>query len=312
LWDGDKTAVSQVLDKCFKDDEIKTVLSFSQLLYGVPPSQCSFMFHCCCAGIMQESVWKIKGGAMTFVKAAQAALLSKGAKLFTNKKVVKISVEKNKKILFFEDGDAISADIAVSSIAPKEFIKIMPEGTYRKAAIERIQSAKDTIGFFTLYGAAKEDLRYENINSLAAAKKQDYLSDFKDAFYVNFQDKGAVCAAMSVNSEEKFWDIPKDRYIEIKERYSAELKNKISQNWSGLLDKIDFLESSAPATMKRYVNYYGAYGFKHSLDSVNIAPITKTPGLYLIGQAVVTPGLLGAMISSFLLDKIIFNRDGSK
>ena len=43
----------------------------------------------------------------------------------------------------------------------------------------------------------------------------------------------------------------------------------------------------------------------HDINGPVVLPVTKIPGVFLTGQAVVTPGLLGAVISSFLLYKII-------
>jgi all-trans-retinol 13,14-reductase len=57
--------------------------------------------------------------------------------------------------------------------------------------------------------------------------------------------------------------------------------------------------------MKRYVNYYGSYGVMHKADSAAVLPLTKIPGLFVAGQAVAAPGLIGAMVSAFLLDKVM-------
>jgi all-trans-retinol 13,14-reductase len=42
------------------------------------------------------------------------------------------------------------------------------------------------------------------------------------------------------------------------------------------------------------------YGIKHKLDQFNPSPLTRVRGLYLSGQAVAAPGLLGATISAFM------------
>ena len=303
FFEDDKKTLSQVLDECFSDDEIKSLLSFYCTLYGSPPSITSFVFHCCCAGIMFESVWKIKGGGGVFVQRMKDALKKEGVEIFLNKKVEKISVEGNKKVIAFSDNSQASCDIAVSTVHPKEFIRIAPSGVYREKVVERIMSLRETGGFFMLYGAVKEKSRHENMN-ISSVHSCDFRADHKDFLSLHFSHN-TVCAMTSAPSDENFW---RQDYELKKARLAQNVQNRIEENWKELSDKIDFFEISTPLTMKRYVNYYGAYGIMHHIDSANIMPITKTAGLFVIGQAAVAPGLVGAMISAFLLDKLYESR----
>jgi len=110
---------------------------------------------------------------------------------------------------------------------------------------------------------------------------------------------------MSVDSDEKLWNLPPEEYAKRKIEYAQKIKNEFDKFWPDVFNKIEILDSATPQTFKKWVNYYGAYGIKRKLNAVSVIPLTKIPGLFLTGQALVSPGLIGAMISAFLLDKII-------
>ncbi|MDR2191525.1 MAG: NAD(P)/FAD-dependent oxidoreductase [Endomicrobium sp.] len=310
---SDKTTLADVLNNCFKDEELKSILSFSSLLYGTPPDKISFFLHCCCSAIMIESVWKIEGGVSVLIDAFKKALLDNGVELFTNKKAVKIEAEKTGlKTVIFEDGSYYSCDICVSSIHPKEFVKIAPNETYRNKNRERMFNMRETDGFFILYGLLDKPVEDEGVNNTAFVKAQDFANNHKDFMYINFTPQNAkaqspisVCAVLSVDSSEKSWNVSQKDYDAKKELITAEIKKKIETLYPKLAKNIKYVDSATPATFKRYVNYYGSYGIMHDVNFAGMLPITKISGLYAVGQAVVAPGLIGAMTSAFLLDKML-------
>lgn len=306
----DGRTLKEVLDFYFKSEELKTLLSYSCFLHGTPPSKASFMFHCCCVGLMTDSVWKIKGGAAKLVEAYAGALKKLGADLFTGKKAVKIELCGNKKNVLFEDGDRMECETCIASVHPKEFIKIAPEGIYRKNGYERIKNTEETPSFFVLYGVLQGGRAYKCEN-IIFAHKQDYRvcldkDDIRPA-YINFSDADpqSVCVVAFVKPDERFWNAKSCGYKEKKEAAALRIKEKFALAAPEIASKIKYCDAATPATFKKYVNYYGGYGMMHDINGPVVLPVTKIPGVFLTGQAVVTPGLLGAVISSFLLYKII-------
>jgi all-trans-retinol 13,14-reductase len=297
----------EVLDECFENEELKSFLSFGSVLYGVEPSSASFMLHCCCNGIMYESVWKFKNGSESLVKAYVKALKENNVDVFTNKKAVKIECAGARKTIVFEDGSNASCDICVASVHPKEFVKIAPEGTYRKKTVERINAFEETRSFFMLFAKAKQSLFDKPLSNAGVLREDGLKTDFKDFMYINMSGKehNALSVVLSVDSDEKLWNLPQDGYARIKNEYTKKLKDWLNKYYPGLIDKMEFLDAATPRTFNRWLNYYGAYGIKRKVNSVSVIPITKIAGLFLTGQATVAPGLIGAMISAFLLDKMI-------
>ncbi|MDR2427030.1 MAG: NAD(P)/FAD-dependent oxidoreductase [Endomicrobium sp.] len=315
--------LDEVLNECFTEPELKTLLSFTSVLYGVPPKEASFMLHCCCSGIMYESAWKLKGGGDRLVDIFIKALKEKGTEIFTDKKVLKIEENGAIKKVICADGSHSNCDICVSAVHPKEFIKIAPQGVYRKKNIERINTMKETRGFFMLFGVIKGDFFGQNVNNAGFLDSEGLLNGFKDFMYVNVnsgkifsrkssENSRVICAVLSVDSDEKFWNIPENEYKTKKEKFTNEIKTRLDLQWPGISKNIKFIEASTPRTFKRYVNYYGSYGIMRRHNYANVIPITKVPGLFLVGQSIIAPGLVGAMISAFLLDKLIDRQNDIK
>ena len=306
FFDDGKT-LKEVLDKHFKSEELKELFSYAYILHGTPPSKVSFALHCSCTGLMADSVWKIKGGAQTLINAYAGALKKYNIDTFTKKKAVKIEVEKGEKKVYFEDGTEIGCDICVSSIHPKELIKIAPGNIYRKNGAERIEKIEETPSFFALYGVLPEKEKYNctNMAFMGGAEKEGFSGE--SPAYINFSDTDpqAVCVVAFVKPDEVFWDRKESGYKERKRALADKIKAETQKLCPEIAAKIQYCDSASPATYKSYVNYFGGYGIMHDAADVKILPATKVPGIFLTGQAVVTPGLLGALISSFLLDKLI-------
>lgn len=80
------------------------------------------------------------------------------------------------------------------------------------------------------------------------------------------------------------------------------------------LASVRFVEGATPLTMRDYLHSPrgGLYGARHSVARFNPMPVTKIPNLWLAGQAVVAPGLMGAMISAFLACGFLLGRDATR
>jgi len=68
------------------------------------------------------------------------------------------------------------------------------------------------------------------------------------------------------------------------------------------LPQLELLDLATPLTLHDYsLAPEGAvYGVGRYLGQYNPQPVTRLPGLYLAGQAVAGPGLLGTLVSSYL------------
>ncbi len=71
------------------------------------------------------------------------------------------------------------------------------------------------------------------------------------------------------------------------------------------------MEGSTPLTVRDFVHtpFGSLYGAKRRVGQHTVPPLTRYKGLFLAGQAVTAPGLLGAMISGVQACGHIFGHD---
>lgn len=300
--------LQEVLDKCFKSEELKAVLSCSSFLHGTPPDKISFGMHSCIAGGLYYGAYGIEGGGKSLADAFQKALQKAGVDVYLNTKATSIQEREGKKIIL-ADNKEFSCGICISTIHPKEFLKIAPQNVYREGYKTRVSELEETPGFFTLYAKYK--------GPRADASNIYLLSDLNisncfnpqiknSSYYLNFsgEKEQSVSVISLVSSAGDAWDRAKPDYKERKNAYAATVKNDINKRVPQIAKYLEYLDVSTPATERRYAGYAGGYGLMHDARKSKILPMTKISGLYLSGQSVLVPGLLGTIITSLMVDKM--------
>ncbi|MCK5913006.1 MAG: hypothetical protein KAG12_03960, partial [Desulfuromusa sp.] len=117
--------------------------------------------------------------------------------------------------------------------------------------------------------------------------------------------KGLIGIVPTAYSEVASWNFAgKQRtteYRDWKKDLGGRLLETFSQNCPQL-PPLELLDLATPLTLRDYsLAPEGAiYGVGRNLGQYNPHPVTKLPGLFLAGQAVTGPGLLGALVSSYL------------
>ena len=88
---------------------------------------------------------------------------------------------------------------------------------------------------------------------------------------------------------------------------AEKLSQNIGASFPGLVEAISFTECATALTLRDYSHspFGSLYGVTHKVGQYNPLPVTKVKGLFLAGQAVAAPGILGAVVSAFLVCGII-------
>ena len=94
-----------------------------------------------------------------------------------------------------------------------------------------------------------------------------------------------------------------------------ELKEHLIQSYMqrlpSLYQRTQFLEVASPSTFARFTNspFGSYYGPQHAVGVHPPQPRTRLPGFYLAGQAVVAPGIAGAVISACVAVDVMLGGD---
>ncbi|MCC8194669.1 MAG: NAD(P)/FAD-dependent oxidoreductase, partial [Deltaproteobacteria bacterium] len=121
-------------------------------------------------------------------------------------------------------------------------------------------------------------------------------------------DEGYAVSAIMAGSYASFlpWQdtVPGDRgqkYLEFKAENLERFREALARACPEIAS-VRFLDGATPLTIRDFMHspVGSIYGRKHTLAQHNPQPATRIPGLWLAGQSIVAPGVLGAVISAFL------------
>jgi all-trans-retinol 13,14-reductase len=215
-----------------------------------------------------------------------------------------------RKLVHLQNHAPLSAARCVGAIHPKAFFKLAPTGLYREGYLSRARQIPETTGFFCMYATNHGEKTYTT-NNIFLLPELDFTKLQPDGeatpYYLNFSHDTPQTASVIafVKPGRKLADRHHADYRALKKQEEGLHRQRLGALCPEVLRDLRFVASSTPGTQKKYVGYSGGYGLMHDAGHANILPVTKLPGVYLAGQSVVAPGLLGSIISAFLLDKII-------
>ena len=89
-----------------------------------------------------------------------------------------------------------------------------------------------------------------------------------------------------------------------KQQVAECLLKRLTRYAGDTVQDFKLLDVASPLTFRDWVGSPagGIYGVQHRQSDMPLLPQTRVPGLYLSGQAVVAPGVLGAMCAGFLTE----------
>lgn len=101
-----------------------------------------------------------------------------------------------------------------------------------------------------------------------------------------------------------------EEYVQTKEKLMKKVRTHILASVPGMSESLEILDCATPLTFRDYSNAPsgGLYGIKQKAGQINPSPLCKIQGLYLTGQSLAGPGILGGTVSAFLTCGFILGR----
>lgn len=325
--------LNELLSKLTDNETLKSTLSIHCMLNGVPSHEQALNNYAYIVGPYYESVNYIQGGGTAIITALEKSAKENNVDIFLEKDASGLLFSPGGKLngISFHDESVIECSNCISTIHPLHLLDIVPDSRFRKSYKNRIKSLDETPSAFILYGVSEIDLNslFGSSLYLIPDERSDFYSSRKpieerpfnivsiEAERSKKQNKNAFVAICPAGIEEtEQWknsttgNRPSE-YIAFKEEIKERMLKHIESSYPSLNGKIEALDFSTPLTLRDYSNspFGSLYGAKHRTDQFNPFSITKIPGLYLAGQSIVSPGLLGTMISAFLACGNILGHD---
>ncbi|WCB47065.1 phytoene desaturase family protein [Nitratidesulfovibrio vulgaris] len=310
---------------------LRSVLSVHSLLYGVSPNETPFTNHAKIVGSYYQSVHGVEGGGLAVVRAFERALHDAGVTVLCSRGAARIQLRSDGGVqgVELEDGERIRADMVVCTTHPAVLLDLLPENTLRPVFRQRIRNLVETPSAYMMFGKAEGPVDSIECRNLFVCPETDVAGFFRPArgpaegpFYVASSrcSGGTGARAVVAMAPGSLMDVsswlhtrPGKRTMEYKEHKALRLDEMRATllRHAPELASVQFMDGATPLTLRDYMHtpLGSLYGPRHSVTQFNPMPGTRVPGLLLAGQAVVAPGLLGAMVSAFLTCGFVVGHD---
>lgn len=297
--------------------QLQSLLSMHSLLYGVDPGAASTTLNAQVAGSYYHSAHAIDGGGRALVRAYLERLAELGGEIRCRAEVEEIRVANGAVTgVRLSGGEEIRAAEVIATLNPTLVPEMLPQGVLRPAYLKRLKRLRQTMSAYVLYGRIARPsalLRRRNLFvqpgagifragiGLPLEQRGCYLTAAEN----NDCGSGIIAVIPAAYDEvDAFSDVTRKRseaYADEKVRLAARLKTLMTRCCPEL-EGLEVVDLATPLTLRDYsaAPQGAVYGVGHFIGQYNPHPVTRLPGLYLSGQAVTAPGLLGAVIAAYI------------
>lgn len=322
ILEEDLITLDEYLDKLAVSPELRAVLAMFAMCHGSPPSQISFANHCRVSFGLHDNIVKVKNGGAAFIKAFLREAKKLGIEIRCGTFISECLEIKDKtaKAVRLNTGEIISVEQAVLAIHPRSILEILPEKVVSRTFRERIEKAEDTLGFFSLHARLSpsvKDFPVTLTSCLLSIDLNRVMSnehpDTAMAIMTTLEkSKGEevqmvnAFKAMTFEDCRQWRDCPDRRrdpaYQAYKKKQCELMTADIEHIYPQFKGRLEILETATQLTFADYLFSSGsAYGVKQKSGEFNIIGKLPLRNFFAIGQSALLPGMLGAMLSAFLV-----------
>ncbi len=322
-------SLNSFLQGLISNPRLRSILSMHYLLYGTEPGRSSVSVHAQVAGSLYSSVHGIKGGGRTLAKTLLQRLRNLDADIFSRSNVAKVMVRAGEfQGVELANGETVQAKGCISSIHPRALLPLVEETAFRPATRQRFQAFEDTTSAF-MFSAELEQLPEmlsrknlflcpdDDLDTYChlerAIEKRPFF--FASAGLENEKSRPGMIMLCPASMQEMYpWrdSLPEHRpesYLEMKQALMQRVHDHVLRKVPAI-HSLTMLDCATPLTFRDYANAPSGclYGIKQKYGQLNPTPLSKIRGLYLTGQALTAPGILGGTISAFLTCGVILGQ----
>lgn len=283
------------------------------VLSGAQGEEIPLAFHALMLGSYFQGAGTFPSGADTVVNALTSALRRAGVACFFGSPVAQFRVDASQTLqgVLLEDGSELKCGEALCTVHPQLLPGLVPSSALRPAFRSRLRDLKNTSGMFAAYldlDEVPERLRRRNCYSL-----EDRGIEGEGFVAIMGADPEAtprkgISALRTVEVpagvREAYWlDRSAPLYLNYKRTELETTLQCMERALPEIKGHYRVLDSATPLTFERYTGTVGgaAYGICHTTDQLPLSARTSVRGLFLAGQSVHFPGLLGTLLSAFVV-----------
>ena len=317
-------AYGKILDTLGCSPGLRSVLAIASSWIGVPLADCPAYYHNMALASYVSSSWRLRGSGADMADVLAHRLEELGGKIITGAAINYIHVSSRVVTgLQLASGESLAAGIVIGAVHPQVVLAMLPEGAVKPSYRNRISRLKNTHSVFSVQ--ARIDARaHPEIPYNIFKVETDQAGNVPDLKYYQIRKSekdGVNLLSILTSGKDALWAPWKDTlsgcrgndYEDAKEQYGLELIREAEELFGDFQD-LKVLDTYTPLTIRDWVNSPegSAYGvLRSSSQTLATALLNRTAvkGLYLAGQNVMAPGVIGTIMGSFSTVKLILGAD---
>lgn len=327
--DEDFISLQEYLDSITSNTRLQAILGSFALCYGSPPKVTPLSVHCRAAIGMSKSLARVVGGGDAFIKSFKRRAEELHIDIMTNTEISCIGQRSGKTInaVKLSNGTVCHFENCILSIHPREIISILTKDVVPESIRQAIEEYQESFSFFSLFATIQLDhqvscsltsyLTSDNLNAIISPDSDDCAMAILTGVEVVGSDKVNVLCAFENEfpKEANRWKNTAcrkadDSYQQYKEIRAKAMIKKIEKVYPEFAGKINIISTSSTLTFEDYIPPLGsAYGIMHKVGEQSLFGRLPVRNFYAIGQSALMPGVIGAMLSSFIIGRCLLGRN---
>lgn len=307
-------SLGEVLDDHKCSPGLRSVLAIPACWLGVPAEDCPVYYHNMALASYVSSSYRLDCSGSDMAEVFAERLRELGGRIVTGAEVEKIEVESRVvKGVQLSSNERLEADTVIAAIHPKVVLCMLSPGDVKPSYHQRISGLVDSHGIFSVHALVDKD-KHEELSHNIFKVDTDHHGNVPDLRYYQIRTCNSTkhnLLSILTSGKENLWQPWKNTvsgqrgedYIELKKRHAADLLTE-ANSLLGDLGDAEIVDIYTPLTMRDWVNSPGgsAYGVLRSASQIMATALlsrTAVKGLYLSGQSVLAPGMIGTIMGSF-------------
>ena len=329
----DFVTLQSVLDELTDNRALKALLSAYDMCYGSAPQEVSFAAHARVCYSLHEALARVKDGGEAFIRAFKKHFRSLDITVKCGTTINAPGGAVNSQIHEFtlSRGEQVYAENVIFTIHPRQILEFLPREELTRAFIDRVRSFENSMGFFSLFGVIEDPAPEDLLPTIVSLFPQNDLNRLlvrtqgKERAMVIMKSReeqaGKTFCAVSLLELSFFEDVARwqnsrvnDRpqeYLVYKNMRKEEVLRRFYEVYPQYRGRLRIMDVSSQLTFRDYLNSPDgcAYGIRQKAGQFNLFGKLPIRNFYAAGQSAVLPGIVGAMLSSFIVARSLLGKD---
>jgi len=313
FWIEQTESLGAIFDQLGCSPGLRAVFGMPSVLIGVPPAVCPQFYHTVALASYLFSAWRLEHHGAHMADVCADRLTALGGRLRTGQAVKHIRTTSGRVVgVTLASGEQLEAPLVIGAIHPKAIVGLLDPDTVKASYRRRILGLTDTASMLAVHAlvpAEKHPAMAHNVFSI------DTETDgaIRDLIYLQLRPSGKPghnLLSLLTSGHEDLWQAWRHTssgrrgpdYLRTKDEMARRLIASI-EKITGPFAELQIIDIYTPLTIRDWVGSPNgsAYGVMRSTGQMLSAALlnrTALQGLFLAGQSVLAPGILGTILGS--------------